>query len=371
MKHTREIAHIRQLCCLGLGGEAIMPSLFKAIQKLVPSSTQTFFWLDAHGMIENAYQEPFTPELSELYLTEFYGKRELEAWPGIQKMAVMPTAEVGRCLEIPGIDRTRFYRSDFYNLYLRLRDSHDPIYIRIRDVNRVAGLAIIGRRSKDPPFSRKELDLVDTLRSYIGHGLIRSDTGKILYADSDETGLVIVRPDCKIVYASPRAKELLYYATFPHAPHRNGQVYRDIQIPSPMKQLVNNLAGTFNGQEVLPPVLHHQNPWGKFVFRAYYLEQPDFEICELAHQRSKNSLVGIVIQFQEPFPLKLLRNMQDLPLSPREKEVCLLIAEGLSHPEIGNRLTITVTTVKSLVESVYVKLGVTGHAALVKRLMMN
>jgi len=83
--------------------------LFKAIQKLVTSSTQTFFWLGAHGMIENAYQELFTPELSELYLTDFYGRRQLEAWPGIQKMAVMPTAEVVWCLGIPGIDRTRSY----------------------------------------------------------------------------------------------------------------------------------------------------------------------------------------------------------------------------------------------------------------------
>ena len=33
MKRSVQLAHIRQLCCLGLGGRAIMPALLKAARE--------------------------------------------------------------------------------------------------------------------------------------------------------------------------------------------------------------------------------------------------------------------------------------------------------------------------------------------------
>lgn len=45
------------------------------------------------------------------------------------------------------------------------------------------------------------------------------------------------------------------------------------------------------------------------------------------------------------------------PLSPREREVLALIAAGLSVPEIAQRLTISVATVRTHAQNVYRKLG--------------
>ncbi len=51
-------------------------------------------------------------------------------------------------------------------------------------------------------------------------------------------------------------------------------------------------------------------------------------------------------------------------LSSREKEVALLLAQGLSHLEISEALTITVRTIKAHCTSIYEKLGVKDRLAL-------
>ncbi len=56
-------------------------------------------------------------------------------------------------------------------------------------------------------------------------------------------------------------------------------------------------------------------------------------------------------------------------LSERESQVLLLIAEGLSNPEIGARLFISSSTVKTYVKSLLDKLGVNDRAAAVAEAM--
>jgi two-component system, NarL family, nitrate/nitrite response regulator NarL len=56
-------------------------------------------------------------------------------------------------------------------------------------------------------------------------------------------------------------------------------------------------------------------------------------------------------------------------LSEREQQVLRLIAEGLSAPEIGKRIQLGTTTVKSHLHSLYEKLGVSDRAAAVAEAM--
>lgn len=60
-----------------------------------------------------------------------------------------------------------------------------------------------------------------------------------------------------------------------------------------------------------------------------------------------------------------LRQPEGDALSARELEVLRLVAEGLSNPEIGKRLFVAASTVKTHLERAYAKLGVNDRAAAV------
>jgi DNA-binding NarL/FixJ family response regulator len=50
-------------------------------------------------------------------------------------------------------------------------------------------------------------------------------------------------------------------------------------------------------------------------------------------------------------------------LTPRENEVLRLLADGLSNPQIAERLVLSPLTVNAYVRSIYTKLGVNSRAA--------
>jgi LuxR family maltose regulon positive regulatory protein len=55
------------------------------------------------------------------------------------------------------------------------------------------------------------------------------------------------------------------------------------------------------------------------------------------------------------------------PLSARELEVLAYIAAGLQNREIANRLVVSLNTVKTHINNIYSKLGVTNRVQAVTR----
>jgi len=60
-------------------------------------------------------------------------------------------------------------------------------------------------------------------------------------------------------------------------------------------------------------------------------------------------------------------SLEGVPLSDREVDVLRLVAEGMSNSEVGGNLYISSQTVKTHMERIGKKLGVSGRAAAVKR----
>src|SRR5262249_27105412 len=55
------------------------------------------------------------------------------------------------------------------------------------------------------------------------------------------------------------------------------------------------------------------------------------------------------------------------PLTRREKEILELLAQGLSGPEIAQKLTLAISTVKSHIRQIYGKLGVNSKRQALQR----
>src|SRR5690349_3852407 len=98
-------------------------------------------------------------------------------------------------------------------------------------------------------------------------------------------------------------------------------------------------------------------------------------IVQLAHDLRESQPVTIDLAATETLgvPLVIVHERTSPPalfalLSPREREVAMLIAEGSSNKEIAQRLGISVATVKDHVHHILEKTGLPSRTAMLARL---
>jgi DNA-binding CsgD family transcriptional regulator len=108
------------------------------------------------------------------------------------------------------------------------------------------------------------------------------------------------------------------------------------------------------------PVLRRRSSWGEFVLRAYWLDTPQAEAF--------SRFIGITIERREPLSLGLWRTIEALPLSRREKQVCLLLARGHDTANAARAMGVSEHTAVSHRRNLYNKLGVANRLMLIERL---
>jgi two-component system nitrate/nitrite response regulator NarL len=104
---------------------------------------------------------------------------------------------------------------------------------------------------------------------------------------------------------------------------------------------------------------------------AYVPKEADREqVCDAIGAASRGQVVlSPAVQEGLASEIRLRGRGERVPLTPREQDVLRLTAEGLSAPEIGFTLHISAATVKTHMQSVYGKLGVSDRAAAVAEAM--
>jgi DNA-binding CsgD family transcriptional regulator len=176
------------------------------------------------------------------------------------------------------------------------------------------------------------------------------------FADSGRHEMLILDAQGTLLHASATARELLALASFPSYRIGTGEA---LPLPPEVPQICRNLQVIFQGRSAPPPDLRLENPRGRFVFRAHWLDPVGV---------ATGKLIGVTIQHQEPAVLQTWRALQSWELSPVQMEVCLLLAQDHSQEVIGQRLNIKPTTVKDHVRKLYDKLGVARRDELTARL---
>ena len=357
MKAQAALARIRQLCCLGLDSKAVMPALMQAMHDYIPSYQNIFFWVGKNGQYTNVYDENIQNNLkiAQLYFREFCDTKELEFWPGSQVLikSNLQFIDVGRYLSKQGV------RTDYYNEIVRPMNAHYIIFAKAQEQGRCTGVLGLYRSVTDKPFTPLEECNLRAIMPYIKHCLCPPAVKPAAFADTGEQGLVVMNQNAQVRYLCPNARKLLFWASYAQFSLRHLAQAQPDPIPAALPQLCKNLMDTFQGQAIRPPILEHQNAWGRFTFRAHWLDPYD---------HSASAMIGITVQRQEPAAIGIVRQMQNLPLSPRLKEVCLLFAQGHSHSQIAEHLHLSSHTVTDYVRSIYDKLGVHSREDLLKAL---
>jgi len=376
MTATRAEARLRQLCCLGLAGQAVMPALVQWLHALIPSRSNHFFWATADGGIGNSYMETAEEmELLPFYFAEFYNREsEVCSLPFAEKMRRVPGVHRDPA---PEGDPKVIYGSDFYNLLLRPIRVHHALGAVIRAPDgRPLGLLRLTRGEGEAPFSSDEDRRLARLAPFVAHALahgVNAAAGDLdtPLADSEDNGLLIVDARGSPLHISSRARALLRLAS--HQSIAPGQLW-DHGVSDAVSQICRRLAALSRRDpgDALQPVWSCRNAWGGFVFRAHWLDRADDPDPDAL---VSGQVIGVTIQHREPLPLVLMRRMQSLPwsasssLSGRQMQVCLLLAAGHSLRVIAERLGVTRHTADYHCRELYARFNVRSRHELIGKLL--
>ena len=357
---ARSMARFKQLCCLGLGGETVMPALVHELHTLVPSLRSMFFFADERGGLTNVYTESIEhTATTQLYLSEFHGRRDRDI-PGFSFDDAMRSQFGVHDLEAMRVDEKAFRRTDFYNLLFRpVGRGSDYIRLVMRDRGRGLGMFTTFRSPGDSHFSHEEKRRLASLETFFVHALKDHSQTDVQLVDSGLSGLVIADREGTPVYFSTEGRRLLFRATHPNLLSGTGSIQWNV-LPAPLKRICRDLSRVFSGDDIASaPAYHHRNVLGGFTFRAHRLHGED-PAC---------GLIGITVTHQEPVPVKLVRRIGEMPLSPRQAEVCMLISHGLDYNKIAEQLGISKHTAIAHSRWIYNKLDVHNRSELVNLLL--
>lgn len=350
-KHT--VAYIRQLSCLGLDGEIIMPEILRTLHEFIPGALNLFAWADENYQLSNVYSDSSVPaSLQSIYIEEFYNSKKEAAALGAGFSDAMRFNRRWRNTERLG---RQFFSSDMFDgLYRPLGIKHG-LQATIREKGRSWGSLALYRRPGEKPFTDQDEMKLHSLAPYIAHGLRSSREVKGEMTASGESGTLIFNSQDKLVQFCPEGQRLLLLAI--HAVSIKRDVPGLFESPA-LKQICANLRGILKGEAQPIPVIRQQNAWGEFVFRAYPLStygEPDGSIA-------------VLIERHEPLPITLMRNMSSLSMTARQREACLLLSLGHSHNEIARLMHVSKYTATDYVRKIYDKLDVRSHEELMKKL---
>ena len=352
MKHVKSMAYLRQLCCLGLGKDVVIPVFLDAVREVIPSNNNLLTRQDENGMPVEVIFNLFLPDIINLareLIPSFHTAERFKKDQEIFKQKHVLTDEAY------AIDN--FFHSDMYNLVWKPCEQHYLVQVPIFQNKRTTDILWLFRPNSDKPFTDKEQQQAAQLSPYLTHALQKRPDTSITYADGGITSLIITNPNGEIVYFAKEAQRLLTLATQLEC-YISGQPFT-LQLPPALTAMCHNLDAIFKGEAAMPPLYTHINPRGKFVFRAYWLDKLNHE---------PGGLIGITIEHQEPQDLIVMRAVKATTLSPVQQHVCLLITQGLSNEQIGLKLHIKLTTVKDHIQKIFFKLDICQRGELLPKL---
>lgn len=336
-----------------------MPYVLKSLHDLIPSDSNAFFWVGENDEITNICAEKLLPpDVMRLYFREFYDYR-VGGFRSIINQTGQRERRIDRANRDPG-----FYQSDYYNLVWREHlNAHHAMYAVIEDQGNRIGQLSLYRSAREKAFSDRDENLLAQVTRYIAHGTAASPkprAGPTEFFDTPRMGLIILNARGETQHLSGEGKRLLFLANHPAVSRQSLLAGDENLLPPALKQITQYLQSIFSGKSAPPPVWRIDNCWGRFVFRAFWLD---------AERGTDSGLIGVTVQQQEPLPLKLLSELQTMRFSDKQKQVILLLADGASYGRIAGELNVKTNTANYHVKQIYDRLDVHNRNDLLSKLL--
>lgn len=357
MREAELRVHIRQLCCLGVPGEQLMPRLLKAVRQLVGAESAGFFWVDARGDMTALYAERLLPApVMEVYFERFYdaagssfrrafAQRASARQPVIAESA-SPTAE----------------RSAYYNEVMRHLDAHHVLYGIVREQGRALGQLSLYRPKSAPSFSAAAEAALASVMRYVAHGVARraaeAPPAQAL-AEAAEDAVFVVDAGGTPGPLSPAAHRLLALAVQGGLGPGHRPPLADAARPL-LARLRVELVRALSGADGEPPGIVVENAWGRFVLRAYSLAEDP---------AARGGPMAVRIERQEPMILKFVDALAGLGLTPQQREIAAGLARGASNQALAEALGVSANTIAYHIKQLFARLDTHDRQQMVGRVL--
>ncbi len=368
LKVQRLLSRIRLLCSTAIPSEQVIPELLEALHLLVPAVGYNFAWLTPTGQTTGMYCEPPLRASMEVFRDE--GPTLMAAAGYKPESLTDRSCRSFGSLELTG--RPAFRDTQMYAAMCepcQVAHGWDGL---IRVEGELVAALVLWRSGRDPVVCPEEEDVLQLTLRHFSHLLATQAADRpaaILAEDPERIGWLVVSPTAVIQHVSPQARDMLGEMAHPVFCRAHSTACEDrLQVDEAIRSLVQDLCApsglgrrrSIDGIDHAPPRRTLRAPWGWYVLRAVWLS-PVGDGC-LPH-------IGIQITRRVPQLLLALRRMEQLPLSVKQKELCLSLLNHLKADEIEARHGIKATTQKDYLKRIYDKLGVNSREALFRVLL--
>ena len=334
MTATSARVTLRQLCNLGLAAPLLLPSLLPVLRELVPASHAGFFFCDARGGITNLYAERLlAPNAMAAYHDEHSNQQFRKQY--LQRVAA--AKPISR-RSVNADERN----SAYYRDVLAALGIEHFLYAVVRHQGQVLGQLSLYRGSDAAAFSVADEQTLEGVLRYLGEGLAVPSPVVLrdLQAQAVEEGLALLDSQGRELYADANWPRLIRLA--------HGNAIAPATALAEQGTLPRFIAAMLGAVLSAPNAIHQvHTAWGQFAFRRHSMTAGD-----------GGQAVALLLSRLAAEPLRLAQGAAALGLSPQQREVAVLIAQGHSNPEIATRMHITRDTAGYHAKQVFARLQV-------------
>jgi DNA-binding CsgD family transcriptional regulator len=352
---TAAIAGIRRLSALGLPAHEAIPPMLRRLHDAVGSTSNSFHWVDADGEATGWFSEPpYLPEVARLSAESLRNPLGAPTLPahrvfGAGRRAVRRTP-------LP----PDFYCTETYRRLWQPRGIHHALEAVVDDGRRPLGVLVLYRGPGDADFAPQDLETVSALLPLFARACHGPPAYEGERAPASPPTFAVVGLSGEVRHAGAEARLRLALALHPCLTPRScgrGCAAADAGVTAHL----GSICASLRADPRRTTTLRLRNVWGQFTLRAQRL---------LAVHGDDAPLVGIALVHEVPLAVAVDAGLERSALSPRQRELCLLLAQGCSYAAVGERMGISEQTVISYARVIFGKLGARGREDLLRRLLL-
>jgi len=360
MKPSIAVANLNQIAMLEGNAEACLPDLVEVLRGFVQFDGLKMSWTDHQHRVRAIWH--VSPDMSAgssssvLFQQKFYNNLEKEAVIATSALLLDP-AKIDNCARYG----PEFYDSELYATILQPLGFRHALRLVLHDMGHPIGFLTLTRGEDEKPFSAEDERRLMQVQGILSHAMAKREAANDdELVTSDDTAMLICDLAGKIRHLSNQGQQFLNYIFAPACLPEDLDRSTSARATQWLLPIVRQADLPATRSATRCPSLYKRTRWGGFSARAYRMSPSAAE---------GESLSCVTLTRHVPLALRLMRLEPVRALPKREKEVCLLLANGRSMPDIALRLAMSINTVTGHVTSLYNRFAVNSRDQLLVQLL--